>query len=106
MGEYRDLQVKARRTKSVVLKPKLYLLIMLGVFTACATHKDHGSTVANATGSDEQCHVATVTGTFTKKKVCSSQADRDAEQRDDDDLEYRTGRGPQGISLQNAGIGH
>jgi hypothetical protein len=100
--------VTARRTKIVVLRPGPYLLVMLGIFTGCATppNKDHGSAIADAVGSDVQCHVATISGTFVKKKVCSTQSDRDAEQRSDDDLQYRAAMAPQGIDLKSAASGH
>ncbi len=90
-----------------MLEPEPYLLVMLGIFAGCATppNKDHGPTVANSTGSDVQCHVAYITGTFMKKNVCSTQADRDAEQRSDDDLEDRVAQQPQ-TTLKGGGNGH
>ena len=100
--------MRARRTKTFVLRPEPYLVLILGILTACATppDKNHASTIANANGSDVQCHVTNISGTFVKKKVCSTQADRDAEQRSDDDLQYRAAMAPQGIDLRNAASGH
>jgi hypothetical protein len=91
---------------SAMFKLTLYAVTVLGVLTGCATSasKDHGSTVANAE-PDKQCHVENITGTFVKKNVCSTRADRDAEQRTIEDLQYRVGTA-QPTSLLGGGNGH
>jgi|HubBroStandDraft_2_1064218.scaffolds.fasta_scaffold685995_1 hypothetical protein len=99
--------MRVGKTTRAVLKPALYLLVMLGIFTGCATspNKGHGSTVANAAEPDKQCHVQNITGTFVKKYVCSTQADRDAEERSTEDLEYRVGTS-EPVNLRGGGNGH
>jgi len=84
------------KTKSVVLKPGPYVLVMLGIFTGCATLPNK---------EDKQCHVENISGTLVKKDVCSTQADRDAEERSTEDLQYRVGSS-QPINLKGGGNGH
>lgn len=58
------------------------------LLTGCATQpgKDHGAANVNAAGTDIQCHSEQLTGTMLSKQVCTTKAQRDAQQAAVDDL--------------------
>jgi hypothetical protein len=61
---------------------KLCQLVILIVVAGCATQpgKDHGAATVNAAGTDTQCHSEQLTGTLVSKTVCTTKAQRDAQQ--------------------------
>jgi hypothetical protein len=61
---------------------KLCQLVILIVVAGCATQpgKDHGAATVNAAGADTQCHSQELTGTMFSKTVCTTKAQRDAQQ--------------------------
>jgi hypothetical protein len=61
---------------------KLCQLVILIVVAGCATQpgKDHGAATVNAAGTDTQCHSQELTGTMMSKTVCTTKAQRDAQQ--------------------------
>jgi uncharacterized lipoprotein YajG len=71
-----------------MFKAKLYRLVMLGALAGCATQPatNHVANNANAAGSDVQCRFVQVTGSMLGKTVCTTQAERDAQQRDNEAL--------------------
>jgi hypothetical protein len=72
-----------------MLHTRLYLLAILAIAAGCATHPaaDHGAMAANAAEPDVQCHPVQITGSMLSKSVCTTKAERDAQQRNKDDLE-------------------
>ena len=61
---------------------KLFQLVMLIIVAACTTQP---SKVAN-TGPDVQCHSEQTTGSLITKSVCTTRAQRAAQQAQLDDL--------------------
>jgi hypothetical protein len=61
---------------------KLCQLVILIVAAGCATQpgKDHGVANVNAAGTDTQCHSEALTGSMISKTVCTTKAQRDAQQ--------------------------
>jgi hypothetical protein len=57
-------------------------LVILIIVAGCATQpaKDHGAPNVNAAGTDTQCHSEQLTGTMISKTVCTTKAQRDAQQ--------------------------
>jgi hypothetical protein len=72
---------------------RLFLFATLGISAGCATQpvKDHGINTANAAVTDGQCHEVQITGSMISKTVCTTRADRDAQQRDADELRQTIG---------------
>ena len=68
------------------LKP--HQLVILVIIAGCTTQpgKDHGADKVNAANADIQCRTEQVTGSLVVKKVCTTQAQRDAQQADIGDL--------------------
>jgi|HubBroStandDraft_5_1064220.scaffolds.fasta_scaffold850723_1 hypothetical protein len=62
-----------------MINAKLYPLFAVCLIAGCATKP--ASVAAN--NSDVQCHDVARTGTMIKSTVCTTQAERDAEQRND-----------------------
>jgi hypothetical protein len=62
-----------------------YLLVVLSIFSGCATPpaKD------DVSASDVQCQEENISGTLVKKNVCRTQTERDAEQRSNADQQFR-----------------
>jgi hypothetical protein len=56
---------------------KLSGCIMLAAIVGCTTQP---AKTVNTAGSDLQCHTDTLTGSRINKTVCTTQAERDAEQ--------------------------
>lgn len=77
-----------------MLSAKLYPLLAVCLIAGCATKP--ANVAANQ--PDLQCHDEASTGTMIRKQVCTTQAERDAERRNDTDLRdqvdaaARTGR--------------
>jgi len=63
---------------------KLYQLVTLSIVAGCTTQpvKDHGTNNVSAAGTGAQCHVVEVAGSMIAKTVCSTKAQRDAQQAD------------------------
>jgi len=63
---------------------KICQLVILGIVAGCTTQpaKDHGTSNATAGGPDVQCHVEPVAGSMIDKTVCTTKAQRDAQQAD------------------------
>jgi hypothetical protein len=61
---------------------KLCQLVILIVVAGCATQpgKDHGAATVNAAGADTQCRSQELTGSLISKTVCTTKAQRDAQQ--------------------------
>jgi hypothetical protein len=66
----------------LISNAKLCQLVILIVVAGCATQpgRDHGAATVNAAGTDTQCHSAQLTGTLISKTVCTTKAQRDAQQ--------------------------
>jgi hypothetical protein len=81
---------------NLMCNAKLYQLVALAIVAGCTTQpgKDHGANNVNAAGSDVQCHSAPLTGSMLSKKVCTTKADRDAQQRWNDDIQNSLTRQP------------
>lgn len=63
---------------------KLCQLVILIIVAGCTTQR--GKDNANAAGADIQCHSEQLTGSLFGKTVCTSKAQRDAQQAAADDL--------------------
>ena len=65
-----------------MLNRKPYQLIILMMVAGCATQpsKAPGAANANAAGTDTQCHSEALTGSLISKTVCTTKAQRDAQQ--------------------------
>ena len=72
---------------------KLCQLVILIVVAGCTTQagKDHGVDNVNAAGADVQCHSEQLTGSLFAKTVCTTKAQRDAQQAAAEDLKNATG---------------
>jgi hypothetical protein len=57
-------------------------LVILMMVAGCATQpsKAPGAANANAAGTDTQCHSEALTGSLISKTVCTTKAQRDAQQ--------------------------
>jgi hypothetical protein len=57
-------------------------LVILIMVAGCATQpgKEHGTANVNAAGTDIQCHSEQLTGSLFSKTVCTTKAQRDAQQ--------------------------
>jgi hypothetical protein len=76
-----------------MFKAKLSLLIVFSIVAGCSTQpaKEQAANAATAGGPDTQCHAVDVTGSMFTKTVCTTGAQRDAQQRNVDDLRNATG---------------
>jgi hypothetical protein len=61
-------------------KPCLLLFSIMVAGCATQPSKDHGAANVNATGTDTQCHSEALTGSLISKTVCTTKAQRDAQQ--------------------------
>jgi len=63
---------------------KLYQLVTLSIVAGCTTQpvKDHVTNNVSAAGTGVQCHVVDVAGSMIGKTVCTTKAQRDAQQAD------------------------
>jgi hypothetical protein len=61
---------------------KLRQLVILFIVAGCTTHpgKDHVADNASGAGPDVQCHSEQITGSIIAKSVCTTKAQRDAQQ--------------------------
>jgi hypothetical protein len=73
-----------------MFKSGLCLLVTLGMVAGCATRpvNDHGTQNLNAGGPDVQCHTVQLTGSMIGKNVCTTRAERDAQQSATDELKH------------------
>jgi hypothetical protein len=57
-------------------------LVILIMVAGCATQpgKEHGAANVNAAGTEIQCHSEQLTGSLISKSVCTTKAQRDAQQ--------------------------
>lgn len=71
-----------------MLNARLCHLVALGIVAGCTTQpvKDQGANNASATGPDVQCHVVPISGSMIGKTVCTTKAQRDAQQAGVNDL--------------------
>jgi hypothetical protein len=74
----------------LMFKSTLCLLVASGIVAGCATRPviDHGTGNANAGGPDVQCHTVQLTGSMIGKNVCTTKAERDAQQSATDELKH------------------
>jgi hypothetical protein len=63
---------------------KLHQVIILIVVAGCTTQpgNDHGTAKVSAANADVQCHSTQTTGSLVAKTVCTTKAQRDAQQAD------------------------
>jgi hypothetical protein len=61
-------------------KPCLLLASIMVAGCATQPSKDHGAANVNAAGTDTQCHSEALTGSLISKTVCTTKAQRDAQQ--------------------------
>ena len=64
-----------------MIHARLLRPIVLGLLAGCTTQpaKNHVASNANA-GADRQCHTQELTGSMISRTVCTTKAQRDAEQ--------------------------
>jgi uncharacterized lipoprotein YajG len=61
-------------------------LVAIGMLTGCATQPAKNQTTsANASADDVQCHTVQSTGSMVLNTVCTTKADRDAQQAAQED---------------------
>ena len=67
---------------------RLCQLVILAIVAGCSAQpaKDPGTKSASNAGPDVQCHSVAVVGSMIGKTVCTTKADRDAQQADMNDL--------------------
>ena len=77
---------------------KLCRLVVLIMMAGCTTQpaKDQGAAKVKTASADVQCHVDQVTGSLVAKKVCTTQAQRDAQQAEINDIQRNVGGRCQG----------
>lgn len=61
-------------------KPSQLLVLIMVAGCASQPSKDHAAANANAAGTDTQCHSEALTGSLITKTVCTTKAQRDAQQ--------------------------
>jgi hypothetical protein len=68
----------------LMFNAKLYQLVTLSIVAGCTTQpvNDHGTNNVSAAGTGVQCHVVEVAGSMIAKTVCTTKAQRDAQQTD------------------------
>jgi hypothetical protein len=61
---------------------RLLPFVISGLLAGCTTPPatNHTATAANAAGADRQCHTEQLTGSLISRTVCTTKAQRDAEQ--------------------------
>jgi uncharacterized lipoprotein YajG len=71
-----------------MLKVQLLPVVALSILAGCAAQpvKDHTTDSANNSGQDVQCHSEQQTGSMFSKTVCTTKAERDAQQAANDQL--------------------
>lgn len=63
-----------------IAKPCLLVILIMVAGCAAQPAKDHGAPNASAAGTDVQCHSEQLTGSLISKTVCTTKAQRDAQQ--------------------------
>ena len=67
---------------------KLCQFALLIIVAGCTTQPSKDPKVANAAGSDMQCHTERQTGSLISRTVCTDQATRNAQRAEMDDLKH------------------
>jgi hypothetical protein len=62
------------------VKPSQLLVLLMVAGCASQPGKDHAATNASTAGTDTQCHSEALTGSLITKTVCTTKAQRDAQQ--------------------------
>jgi hypothetical protein len=86
--------IEYRRRGISMVNARLCLLITSGILAGCATQpgKDQAANNANASGPDVQCHSVESTGSMLHQTVCTTKAQRDAQQKATQDLKEEAGQ--------------
>jgi hypothetical protein len=77
-------------------KPLLLVILLITAGCATQTNKDHGSANANAAGTHVQCHSQRLTGTMIPNTVCTTDAQRNAQQAAVQEIRSAVEIAPQG----------
>lgn len=79
---------------------KLCQLVILIIVAGCTAQR--GKDNANAAGADVQCHAEQLTGSMLGKTVCTTKAQRDAQQAAAADLQRASAAGGGGCRTNGA----
>lgn len=87
-----------------MIKPGMTWLICAGIISGCSSQPAHDSDNRAAKAEpDVQCHTVAITGSMVERKICTTQADRDAQKRATDASLSDIQQGPHCTDAKNCG---
>jgi hypothetical protein len=77
--------------ETLMSNAKLCQFLILTVTAGCTTQtsKDQGAHPATAAAPDVQCHSEQITGSLMSRSLCTTKAERDAQQANNEDIQQQ-----------------